>query len=382
MKPTIYLAFVDDWELSGNGSGDARELQFRPMRELVKIYNAHGVRGSFNAEVMQQLTFRKFQNDYPELKTLADEWDESVRETYRQGHDIQLHIHPQWQNAEYEDGRWRLTADWSILNYEADEAFQMMLAGKDYLEKLLRPIDPAYACVSFRSGSWCIAPSPHMLGLLVKLGIVFDMSIVGGVRYETKNINLDYTNCDEDFLPYYPVMTDARKASDKQEPIICVPTNYFYGSRRQVFKHHWSKALKKVKQRVAPKDAARDGGRSVEAYGHEWAQTRHASRLLRVYEKGIVPYLKGKHLISDIAQLDYALLGEMLRSIRRRARASGLSDVPVILENHTKDIQDFSDIERFVKDVSQAEDIKCLTLSELARQLRNGKFQIRTTVPG
>jgi hypothetical protein len=381
MKPTIYLAFVDDWELSGNGSGDARELQFRPMRELVEIYNAHNIRGSFNAEVMQQLTFRKFENDYPELKTLADEWDAAVLEAYGQGHDIQLHIHPQWQNAEYEDGRWRLTADWSILNYPAEEAYRMMSAGKEYLENLLRSVDGDYACVSFRSGSWCIAPSAHMLNLLVKLGIVFDMSIVGGVRYETKNINLDYTSCDEDFLPYYPVMTDARLVSDKPEAIICVPTNHFYGSRRQVFKHHLDKALEKIKRRVAPARAAQAGSRSVEAYGQEWAQTRHASSWARVYEKGIVPYLKGKHLISDIAQLDYALLCEMLASIRRRARASGLKDVPVILENHTKDIRDFSDIERFIKDVSQADDIVCLTLSELAQALQNGKFQIRTAAP-
>jgi hypothetical protein len=172
-------------------------------------------------------------------------------------------------------------------------------------------------------------------------------------------------------------MTDARKVSDKTEPIISVPTNYFYGSRRQVFKHHLGKALGKIKQRVAPESAPQKNSRSVEAYGHEWAQTRHASLLARVYEKGIVPYLKGKHLISDIAQLDYALLSEMLASIRRRASASGLMEVPVILENHTKDIRDFSDIERFIKDVSRAQDIKCLTLSQLAKELRSGRFQIR-----
>ncbi|HYJ46260.1 MAG TPA: hypothetical protein VEV81_06565, partial [Pyrinomonadaceae bacterium] len=233
----------------------------------------------------------------------------------------------------------------------------------------------------FRSGSWCIAPSPHMLGLLVRLGIVFDMSIVGGVRYETKNISLDYTNCEEDFLPYYPVMTDARKVSAKPEPIICVPTNHFYGSRRQVFKHHLGKALGKVKGKVAPAAAAvaqKKSGRSVETYGQEWAQVGHANTLTRVYEKGVVPYLKGKHLISDIAQLDYALMREMLRSIRRRAQASGLDHVPVILENHTKDIQNFSDIERFVRDVAAAPDIKCLTLTELADGLRGGKFHVRT----
>jgi hypothetical protein len=379
-RPTIYLAFVDDWELSGNGSGDASELQFRPMRELVRIYNAHGVRGSFNAELMQQLTFRKFEGKYPELKALADEWDKIVEETFRQGHDIQLHIHPQWQGAQYENGEWRLSADWSILNYEPDVAYDMLLAGKEYLENLLRPVEPAYRSISFRAGSWCIAPSPHMLSLLVKLGIVFDMSIVGGMHYETKNIRLDYRNCEEDFLPYYPVMWDARKVSDKREPIICIPTNHFYGSRRQVLKHHLGKAWGKARERIAPAPAQKKSSRSVEAYGHEWAQVGHASPFARIYEKGIVPYLKGKHLISDIAQLDYALLREMLASIRRRARASGLKEIPVILENHTKDVQDFSHIERFIRDVSQAVDIKCVTLTELSQELLRGRFQIKTAV--
>src|SRR5215213_7050741 len=272
MKPTIYLAFVDDWELSGTGSGSVRELQLEPMRELVKIYNAHKVRGSFNAEVMQQLTFRKFEGEYPELKELADEWDAAVRATLAQGHDVQLHVHPQWRGAEYAVGEWRLTDDWSILNYEPEEAYRMMLACKEYLENLLRPVRPDYRSVSFRSGSWCIAPSPHMLDLLVGLGIVFDMSIVGGVRYETKNISLDYTNCEEDFLPYYPVMTDARKVSDKKEPIVCVPTNCFYASRKQVLQHHLDKVVTKIKSKITGPTTVIDNGRSVAAYGEEWAQ--------------------------------------------------------------------------------------------------------------
>lgn len=381
MKPTIYLAFVDDWELSGNGSGDIRELQFRPMRELVKIYNANGIRGSFNAETMQQLSFRKHQAANPELRKLADEWDDHVRETFRQGHDIQLHVHPQWQDAEYKDGEWKLTADWSILNYDPETAYRMLLSGKEYLEQLLQPLDSNYRCVSFRAGSWCIAPSPHVLSLLVKLGIVFDMSIVGGLHYETKNITLDYTNCDEDFLPYYPMMNDARRVSDKVEPIICVPTNHFYGSRRQVLKHHAGAAWGKVSKRLGGGKPAKHL-RSVEAYGSEWAEKSHSSPIARVLDKGIKPYLKGKHLISDIAQLDYGLLQEMLASIRARARARNVSHLPVILENHTKDARDFTDIERFVTDVARADDIQCVTLTEMSRDLAAGRFPIKRKSSG
>lgn len=373
---TIHLALVDDWELSGNGSGDIRQLQFEPMRRLISIYNRLGIRGSFNSEVMQQITFRQHQDPQRELKVLADEWDHMVRETFRQGHDIQLHVHPQWQNAEYQDGRWKLTADWSILNYSREDALQMLQRGKEYLENLLKDIDPNYRCVSFRSGAWCIAPSPHMLDLLVELGIVFDMSIVAGVKYDTRNIKLDYTGCEEDFLPYYPVMTDARRVSDKVEPIICVPTNCFYASRSQVLQHHLEKAIGKIKSKIAGPTTVSNNGRSVEAYGEEWAQI-DGSLTKRIYRKGIVPYLKGKHTISDLAQLDYPLMMEMLDSIRKRSRASGLTDVPVVLENHTKDLQNFCDLERFLEKAVESSDIRFVTLTELATNLKE-KFKIKT----
>jgi len=376
-NPTIHLTLVDDWELSGNGSGDIRRLQFEPMRRLVTIYNRLGIRGSFNAEVMQQITFRQHQDRYEELKVLADEWDHNVRETFRQGHDIQLHIHPQWQDAEYDNGRWKLTSDWSILNYPREAALHMLRSGKEYLENLLREIDPNYRCVSFRSGAWCIAPSPHMLDLLAKLGIVFDMSIVAGVRYDTRNIKLDYTECEEHFLPYYPVMTDARRVSARVEPVVSVPTNCFYVSRWQVFRHHLQKVGGKLRHRFVQQAAARNNGRSVEAYGEEWAQI-DGSLMNRVYRKGIVPYLKGKHTISDLAQLDYPLMIEMLDSIRKRARVSGLADVPVVLENHTKDIQNFSDLEKFLEKAAASPDVKFITLTDLATNLREKNFKIKT----
>jgi len=373
---TIHLALVDDWELSGNGSGDIRQLQFEPLRRLVGIYNRLGIRGSFNAEVMQQLTFRQHQDQHKELKELADEWDHTVRETFHQGHDVQLHIHPQWEKAEYEDGRWKLSGDWSILNYSREAALEMLRRGKEYLEHLLQDIDPHYRCVSFRSGAWCIAPSPHMLDLLVQLGIVFDMSIVAGVKYDTRNITLDYTRCEEEFLPYYPVMTDARRVSDQVEPIVCVPTNCFYASRRQVLQHHLDKAVGKFKSKIVGPTTASSNGRSVEVYGEEWAQM-YGGRIKRVYRKAIVPYVRGKHTISDLAQLDYALMREMLQSIRKRARARGLADVPVVLENHTKDLRKFSDLEKFLEEAAGSSDIKFITLTELAGNLKQ-KFPVKT----
>jgi hypothetical protein len=378
VKPTIYLALTDDWELRGDGSGEIEEIQFRPMRELVRLYNKYGVRATFNAEMMQQLSFRKQQDRHPELKTLADRWDEHVIAAFKQGHDIQLHLHAQWSEASYENGKWRLSGDWSILNYEREAAQDMLAHGKEYLENLLRAVDANYECKAFRAGALCIAPSEHMLSLFVSSGIVLDTSIVGGLRVETRTIQLDYTNCEESFLPFYPRMDDARKVSDKPEKIVCVPIHHFYGSRQQVFKEVLSKGLRKTMQQLKPVRAGKKSSSVTESYAEEqWADVRHSSKLALVYDKAIRPSLQGKHLTSDFSKLNRSFMKEMLQDIRQKAAETGLEKIPVVLTNHSKYIEDYAPIESFLSEASRADDIEFITLSELARELQAGEFQIK-----
>ncbi len=373
-RPLIYLSLTDDWELRGSGAGDIEEIQFRPMRELVRIYNRHNIRSTFNVEVMQQLTFRKFEREFPELKALADRWDEHVVDAFRQGHDIQLHLHTQWTRAEYSEGRWRLAGDWSILNYDEEAAFELLRAGKEYLENLLRPIKRDYACVSFRAGSSIIAPSPSILRTLARLGIKLDMSIVGGMYHDTRNLRIDYREVEEDFLPFYPQMTDARRVSHRREAIVCVPIHHFYGSRLQFIKTLASFASTRA-VRLLSSEA---NGQRTEKYAEEeWAERRHASLPLRIYEKGVRPGLKGWYLTADLSRLSYPLMIEMLDSIRRRALVSGHARVPAIISNHSKDIKDFAAIERFVNHAAKSDDIRFLTQTELVEKLEAGEFPIR-----
>src|SRR5882724_12159031 len=150
MTPTIYLALTHDWELRGDGSGDIEEIQFAPLRRLLAIYEKAGARTTFLPDVMQQLGFRSRQDKHPELKPAADAWDEHAQEAYARGHDVQLHLHSQWSNAEYENGRWQLRGDWSLLSYDPEQAARMISDCKSYLENVLRSADARYRCVAFR----------------------------------------------------------------------------------------------------------------------------------------------------------------------------------------------------------------------------------------
>ena len=368
MKPTIYLALTHDWELRGDGSGDIEEIQFAPMRRLLEIYRKVGARTTFMPDVMQQICFR----NHPELRSLADSWDEHALEAHRQGHDIQLHLHSQWSDAKYENGRWSLGGEWSLLKYDREPATAMLAESKSYLEQLLPAANREYRCVAFRASALALAPSGYLLSTLAALGIEIDVSVAAGFFLNNQTLQLDYRDCEETFLPYYPKMDDARKVSSQREPIVCVPLNHFYGSRRAVTKQNLALARERLQRRGFQSNAVPAGRPRLDT---------DRSGIARVYEKLIEPAIKRKYFVSDTGRLNYPLMSEMLLHIRQQADVSGLGKVPVVLTNHPKDIRDWDGLERFVGELAKADDIELVTLTEVADKLRSGEFQIRMSGP-
>lgn len=364
----IYLALTHDWELRGDGSGDIEEIQFAPMRRLLEIYEKYGARTTFLPDVMQQVAFRNLENTHSELKPAADSWDDHALDAYRQGHDIQLHLHSQWSDAKYENGRWSLLGEWSLLKYDRQQTAGMLAESKSYLENLLRRVDPDYRCLAFRASALALAPSEYLLPTLVELGIEVDVSMAAGFFLSNQTLQLDYRECEETFLPYYPKIDDARRVSTQRESIVCVPLNHFYGSRRAVTKQNLALVRERLQRRRAVATPASPVRPQLDT---------DTAGIARVYEKVIEPAIKRKYFVSDTGRLNYPLMSEMLKSIRQRARASGLSKVPVVLTNHPKDVRDWDGLERFVGELAAADDIEFVTLSEVAEKIRSGEFQVR-----
>ncbi len=363
----IYLALTHDWELRGDGSGDIEEIQFAPMRRLLAVYQKFGARTTFLPDVMQQVRFRSLEENDEKLRHAADRWDEHAREAYAAGHDIQLHLHSQWSDAHYRNGQWELKGAWSLLKYDREACAHMIAESKRYLEKLLLAIDDSYRCIAFRASALALAPSSDLLSILTAQGIELDVSMAAGFYLDNETLQLDYRKCQENFLPYYPRLDDARVVSDKPEPIVCVPLHHFYGSRREVTRQNVALVTGRLRRRSQTSTAQTSRAQL----------DTQTSGVARAYEKLIAPAIKRKYFVSDLSRLNYPLIREMLGAIRASARESGLAKVPVVLTNHPKDIRDWNAIERFVGEVSAAEDIQFMTLTEVAEKLRSGEFQAR-----
>jgi hypothetical protein len=373
------LALVDDWELRGDGSGDMARIQFEPLSRLLEIYEANGLKASINAEVMQQLSHREHAGRYPRLGHLADQWDEVILDAVRRGHDVQLHTHCQWSRSEFNGEKWELLGDWNITHYSRAEAMEIVAKSKDYLEALVRRADPAYTVRTYRAGSWAIAPSEHMMEILIANQVVVDISIVGGMRFANSQLSLDYSSVEEPFLPFYPVLSDARMVSARKEPIVCIPTFSFCVSLPFYL---WLGAV-----HVATGALARAGldrthltrkPSSVpiekRSSGYRIWTGEQKSLLQRVLAKQKV---ENRVYIADLSEMSGLLWRRMVNEIRRKASRARRPVIPVVLENHTKDLGDIRNIRLFAEYLAKQRDIEVVRLRDIASNLEAGLYPVR-----
>ena len=180
---SVRLILTNDWELFGDGSGDYFDVQHRPLDMLLDVAEAHGAKITVMAELGQQWAHEALGEKHAWAAEIAAAWREALVEGVRRGHDVQMHLHPQWLRAKYDGARWRLDTDhWLTGGLPAETLAEAFSRGKRYLEVLLRPANPDYQCIGFRAGGYCIEPSTHVIQALVRAGFLCDTSVVAGAH--------------------------------------------------------------------------------------------------------------------------------------------------------------------------------------------------------
>ena len=111
------VALTLDYELFGNGSGDIFENVICPTEKLIAICDEVDAKLTIFFEVVEYWKLREAWDSgnimgYDQDPALA--MKNQMIEAFQNGHDIQLHIHPQWLNAVYEDGKWLVDNNWRM----------------------------------------------------------------------------------------------------------------------------------------------------------------------------------------------------------------------------------------------------------------------------
>lgn len=213
------VVIEDDFEIAGNGSGNVAALQYLPADGLMRIAETLDIPVTFMVDVAQQLAFRRAAGDNPAVAAEAAIWDESVRLMARRGFDIQLHLHPQWAAAKYEDGRFHVGGEWNLGRLADADQHALVHEALDYLHRLLA--SQVAPIVAFKAGAWGLQPWDSLHNVLRDAGVRIVIGVRDGLRI--RSLGVDYRHIESPVLPYWVSRTDVTKVGPDPADMIVVP---------------------------------------------------------------------------------------------------------------------------------------------------------------
>lgn len=308
----IEFVFTLDYEIYGNGEGSLRELIYKPAERLKAIFDQWNARFVAFIEVAE-LEIIEANNTDQAIGLVKKQ----IREFYGKGYELGLHLHPQWYNARFENGKWHLDYDeYNLCTLPQERIIKIVARSIEYLRELLNAAD--FVPFSFRAGNWLFQPAHNVGKALVDHGVKVDSSIFkGGLQHQHK---IDYRRALKN--GYYWPFADDVNVPNPQGALVEFP---IYAEMVPIWKLLTAKRIG-LQQK---------------------AQTKTPAGKERLFN--ILDFLRFWYPLKfDYCRMTMRELTQMLtKEIQQDHKDPNLFR-PIIAIGHTKDLIDFETIESFL----------------------------------
>jgi hypothetical protein len=308
----IECIFTIDCEIYGNGEGSLRELVYEPAEKLMAIFRKREARFVAFVEVAElEMIGSKGSDRAINLVT------HQLRDFYKEGFELGLHLHPQWYNARYEDGRWSLDySEYNLCTLPRERIIQIVDRSIAYFRKVLSVAD--FTPLSYRAGNWLFQPTRTAAEVLVERGIKVDSSLFkGGLQHQHK---LDYRRALRN--GYYWRFTDDTNVPDPQGALLELPIH------TQMVPTWKMLTTKRVGLQQKGSSAAQTGKK----------------RLYRLMD-----FLRFRYPLKlDFCRMTINELTRMVDTVIKEDQRNPTSFRPIVAIGHTKELVDFETVESFL----------------------------------
>lgn len=189
----LYLGITFDYELFlGENYKNEEEVLIKPTEKISKMLSGLGISATFFADVCCPMRYRELGKDkFPEM------FDAQLQQLMQMGHDVQLHIHPNWLKASSVGEKVIFNKDfYRIHNFANENDYSaiedIVKEGCNYLDVVLKKKFPNYKCIAYRAGGYCLQPEQEISRILYDNGIRIDSSVCCGKSYIGGGMYYDY----------------------------------------------------------------------------------------------------------------------------------------------------------------------------------------------
>jgi len=199
----IFITF--DYELFfGGNSGTAQKCIIEPVNKLREIANKYNVKFIFFVDSGYLVKLIEYKDKYEYVKKEYDLVFSNIQTLHKEGHDIQLHIHPHWEDSYFDGHKWTMdTKRYRLQDFNEKEIDDIVFRYKKVLTDIV--VDKVF---TYRAGGWCIQPFDKISKALKKYNIWLDSTtFYGGYNksythfYDFRKIpNKDIWKFEEDII--------------------------------------------------------------------------------------------------------------------------------------------------------------------------------------
>jgi hypothetical protein len=231
----FHLVITCDYELPAGGRGDVLRHMIEPITKLLEVCEQHAAKLTIMVEMGELWAFEKPENAQFKQHLGYDPAAlvrQQLREAVQRGHDVQLHLHPQWVHARWQASSWGLDyTHYQLTDFESNEMVALLRRGKEDLETMLRPYCADYKCVGFRAGHWNTQPSHQYLAALRDAGLRSDTSVFKGGYRADGGAAFDYRRAFSNVRAWYARLDDINQPTADptvlEVPIAAESVRYF-----------------------------------------------------------------------------------------------------------------------------------------------------------
>ena len=355
------LCLTLDYELFGSGSGDVFQHIIEPTNRLLAICSEYNIKLSIFFEVVEYWKIKEYYEKGVSMgyqSNPAEAMREQIIRAYKQGHDIQLHVHPQWIDAKYVNKKWILNLDyWRLpqVPLEANETISMGLNdliknGKQCLEEWLQAINPDYQCNIIRAGAYNVDPSQKLIKVLKDNGFIADSSVYYGGIMNSKLSKYDYSGLSHQIPYWYCSKSSFLKKDNSGSGILELPV--FAQNIRRIHKYDW----------VRVKSALKNRKNAVEKFKNSSLKKTKWETLKFMFEKEAVTW--------DFCLFSSFKMKRYFKKVNEIQAKSSYPFHPFVLVGHPKDFY-YSDALNYIIQYNRKQKGRFLTVSETVEKIKS-----------
>lgn len=185
----IYITL--DYEIYfGANHGTVEKCIINPTDELTRVADKHRIKLVQFVDIGFILKLDEYRKKFPVLEKDYKAIIEQLQRLNSTGHDIQLHIHPHWEDSFYDGNKWVINVTrYKLSDFAEHEINEIVGRYKNALQVIT-----SKDIFAFRAGGWCLQPFDKLKNPLFQNGIRVDSSVFANGCYASAQYHYDFKN--------------------------------------------------------------------------------------------------------------------------------------------------------------------------------------------